>query len=71
MKLVFEFERETKNTYRFRELNDEGIQATQDELLIGVLYVQKVLFNGQRPDLIGVEIKVLTGTEADEGREVE
>ena len=34
----FKFERETKNTYRFAEVADEG------EAIIGTLYVQKWAF---------------------------
>ena len=40
--LDFEFERATKNTYRFHE-------KTSTDPVIGTLYVQRALFGGRTP----------------------
>lgn len=56
--LHFELERETKNTYRFAELNDSGEPAERDEQLIGQLYVQKAFFKNGKPEKIAVTITV-------------
>lgn len=44
----FEFERDTKNTRRFKEVSDDPI--------IGTLYVQKSAFKGTPPESITVTI---------------
>jgi hypothetical protein len=46
--VVFEFERETKNTYRFQESGDDPV--------IGTLYVKKLLFK-KEPRKIKVAIE--------------
>jgi hypothetical protein len=56
--LRFKLERETKNTYRFFELNEEGQKADYEEYMIGTLYVQKAFFNGSKPEEIVVSISV-------------
>lgn len=38
-----QFEKATKNTYRFKEVGDKADQ------IIGVLYVQKSAFDGEAP----------------------
>ena len=39
MEVIFKFERATKNTYRYKEVeNDSGIEL---ETVIGTLYIQK------------------------------
>ena len=43
---TFTFERETKNTYRFKEVN-----ADERETVVGVLYVQKSKFDTQPQEL--------------------
>lgn len=53
MELRFEFERETKNTYRFKERPD-----TEDgETMIDILYVRKKAFES-RPEVLMVTIEV-------------
>lgn len=49
MKVSFEFERETKRTYRFKEVSEEPV--------IGTLYVQQSAFD-EKPERIEVTIKV-------------
>lgn len=48
--LEFEFERATKNTYRFQE-------KTFTDTVIGTLYVQKALFSGKAPRKVRVTMK--------------
>ena len=48
--LEFEFERATKNTYRFQE-------KTFTDPVIGTLYVQKALFGGQAPKSVKVTLE--------------
>ena len=48
--LEFEFERATKNTYRFQE-------KTFTDPVIGTLYVQKALFGGQTPKKVKVTLE--------------
>lgn len=48
---IFTFERETKNTYRFREEPE-----IDQESIIGVLYVQKFTFEG-RPQKLKVSVE--------------
>ena len=48
--LEFEFERATKNTYRFQE-------KTLADPVIGTLYVQKALFGGQTPKKVRVTVE--------------
>lgn len=57
MKLTFEFERATKNTFRFFELNEAGEKADTDEYMVGTLYVQKAMFDGRQPETIVVTIE--------------
>lgn len=45
-----EFERATKNTYRFAE-------STEGSAVIGTLYVQKHVFAGKQPSKIKVTIE--------------
>ena len=46
----FEFERETKRKYRFKEVAEEPV--------MGTLYVSKDLFD-QRPDALEVTLRVI------------
>ncbi|MCK5251792.1 MAG: hypothetical protein KAQ96_02540 [Thermoplasmata archaeon] len=48
--LTFEYERDTKNKYRFREASDEPV--------MGTIYVSKDHFE-DRPDKLEVTLKVL------------
>lgn len=48
---TFEYEKATKNTFRFQETPPEG-----EAPIIGSLYIQKWFFNGDPPD--GVEVTV-------------
>jgi len=50
--VAMDFERATKNTFRFKEQAPEGEEA------IGTLYVQKRVFNGKEPASIKVTIEV-------------
>jgi hypothetical protein len=47
-KIMFEYERDTKNKYRFRE--------TADEPLMGTVYVSKELFD-ERPGTLEVTLR--------------
>ena len=46
----FEFERATKNTYRFQEVTDV-------DPIIGVLYIQKDALDLEKPDKIKVTVE--------------
>ena len=48
--IEFEFERATKNTYRFQE-KDSGNPA------IGTLYVQKFIFGSKEPKALKVTVE--------------
>ena len=48
--IEFEFERDTKNTYRFQE-KSEGAQT------IGTLYVQKFIFGSKEPKALKVTLE--------------
>lgn len=64
MKVQFKLERETKNTFRFFELNEQGEEASLDEYVIGTLYVQKSIFNGKKPQELNITLH-LDGEEED------
>ena len=49
-KVEFEFERETKRKFRFKELSEEPV--------MGTLYVSKDLFD-ERPERLEVTLKVV------------
>lgn len=49
MKINFEFEKETKNTIRFKEVSEESI--------IGTLYIKKSALKEYKQESIEVEIK--------------
>lgn len=49
IKREFEFEKETKNTYRFKEVGED--------IAVGVLYVQKDMFD-EEPGKLTVTIEV-------------
>ncbi|HWP59497.1 MAG TPA: hypothetical protein VNL14_16515 [Candidatus Acidoferrales bacterium] len=53
--LKMEFERDTKRTYRFKEVAPEG------EEVIGTLYVKKAAFGGKAPAKIEVSVNVVDG----------
>lgn len=50
--IEFEFERDTKNTYRFREKADE------EDQMIGILYIQKSAFKGSGPAPSAIKVTV-------------
>ena len=52
---TFKFQRDTKRTYRFEEEADSNQQVA-----VGILYVQKDAFDAQ-PDRIKVTIEEVTG----------
>ena len=52
MELSFEYERETKNTFRFKEIPENGQPPR-----VGSLYVQKWAFNGTAPSKLRVSIE--------------
>ncbi len=49
MKAKFTFEKDTKNTFRYRE---EG-----DSQVIGTLYIKKSTFDGRKPNKIEVIVE--------------
>lgn len=54
MKITFKRERETKNTWRFAEVSEDGIEA------IGALYIQKWALKqtfGNVPEALSVSIE--------------
>jgi len=54
MELKFKFERETKNTFRFQEVVEEG-----EEAVVGTLYVRKAAFKS-KVEFLTVTIKEAT-----------
>ncbi len=58
MKIQFGLERDTKNTYRFQELGEDGEPAERDDQMVGTIYVKKSFFeNGVKAeDGITVEL---------------
>lgn len=57
--LTFQLEKETKNTFRLQELNEDGDIASADEWLIGNLYVQKSFFGGKTPKNLKVTLEAI------------
>jgi hypothetical protein len=55
--VLFKLGKETKNTFMFSELNEDGDVASATEWLIGSLYVQKSFFEGKTPR--GLTVKLL------------
>jgi hypothetical protein len=53
---TFTFERETKNTYRFRE---DPVNPDEADQLIDVLYVKKAAFDA-RPQKLRVSVEDIT-----------
>lgn len=53
MELSFEYERETKNTFRFKEIPENGQPPR-----VGTLYVHKWAFSGIAPSKLKVSIEV-------------
>jgi len=51
--IEFEYEKETKNTFRFQE-----VVAEEGEKIIGSLYIQKSFFGGKQPEKVTVILKV-------------
>lgn len=51
IELTFEFERETKNTIRFQEIEDND-----GNVAVGTLYVQKAALGKDVPDVLHVTI---------------
>jgi hypothetical protein len=51
----FKFEKETKNTYRFQEIDAAGKVVDRFEASIGTLYLKKLYFT-QKPDWVTVTI---------------
>jgi len=58
--LQFVFNRETKNTYRFHEIDNSGNDISASPIAtIGVLYMKKLGF-ATKPTLIQVDVKVVS-----------
>lgn len=55
--LTFRQEKETKGTFRFKELNAEGKDAPYGQYMVGTLYVRKDMFKG-RPAPEKLEVTV-------------
>lgn len=51
MEIHFEFEKETKRTYRFKELRDDP-----EDVIVGTIYVQKHVFES-KPKTLKVTIE--------------
>jgi hypothetical protein len=49
------FEKETKNTYRFQEIDTDGKVVDRYEASIGTLYLKKLYFT-QKPEAITVTV---------------
>ena len=55
--IEFEFERATKNTYRFQENTYRFQENTSTDPVIGTLYVQKAQFGSQTPKGLRVTVE--------------
>lgn len=52
MDIRFKLERDTKNTYRFFEVNDDGSNAMEmGNHIVGSLYVQKAVFKAKPEEI--------------------
>jgi len=54
IEIIFEQERDTKNTVRYKEMQVDGVDA---ELAVGTLYVQKVVLGSPPPEKLKVIIE--------------
>ena len=52
--IKLEFEKETKNTFRYREVNEDGL-ALVGAILIGAIYIQKWVLKN-KPKTITITI---------------
>lgn len=52
------YAKETKNKYRFEEVDEHGVLKGIQNSFIGVVYLPKELFNGKRPSHITVDVKL-------------
>lgn len=57
-KISFKLERETKNTYRFQEVDAGGHPVALADADIGTLYVKKRLFEG-KPSYVELTVKTV------------
>lgn len=56
IKVTFKLDRETKNTYRFQEIDAAGKPLEIIDAVIGTIYVKKRAFGGNPPANITVEV---------------
>jgi len=64
MKTVrFAFEKETPGTFRFTEVDAEGVNVQKDDIVIGTLYVRKSAFVGHATPAIGSRLLVTLAVE--------
>lgn len=71
MEVQFKLDRETKNTYLFAEIDEDGKKAMDSNThVIGSLYVQKAMFSSTPTELTvvlsGPQLKVLEPLEEKE-----
>jgi hypothetical protein len=59
VELSFVFDRETKNTYRFCEVNSIGTPKDATTAIVGTLYVKKSAFgNGNPPAKLAMQFSI-------------
>jgi len=59
MKTVrFAFEKETPGTFRFTEVDAQGVNVQKDDIVIGTLYVRKTAFAGHAAPTFGSRMLV-------------
>jgi len=54
--LPFKLAKETKNTYRFGEVDRKGNFLDMPDAVVGTVYVKQDQFAGEKPDTINVTI---------------
>jgi hypothetical protein len=58
VKVRFKLAKETKNKFRFEEVDETGVLKDFNASMVGTLYVQKVLFGTKRPSHVTITVHV-------------
>jgi hypothetical protein len=61
IKAKFLLEKETRNTYRFTEVDAQGVKVGYSEMEIGTLYLRKKYFDREPRGIIEITLTVDTG----------
>lgn len=64
----FAFETETKNKFRFAEVDAKGEPLEQKDAVVGTLYVSKTALGGNAPKTLSIEIEGGTDGKGKKGK---